>query len=78
LATGVLGKIVGEKVTGGGQSNVQPASGGNPCLETASATGAAPAAAGAPAAKPSAAPPAPAKPSSPIEDVGKKLKGLFE
>jgi uncharacterized protein involved in outer membrane biogenesis len=83
LATGVLGKVVGGKVLGGGEAEVQPAGGGNPCLETASATGAAPAAAGAPAAKPSAAPPAPAlpapaKPSSPVEDVGKKLKGLFE
>ena len=84
IAAGVLGKIMGDKGAGSGGSDVSPAS-GNPCLEAAAAT--APAAAPAKSGQPAAAgqpvaPPAPSqpaqKPANPIEDVGKKLKGLFE
>ncbi|MGB8274448.1 MAG: AsmA family protein [Alphaproteobacteria bacterium] len=79
LAGGMLGKIVGEQATG--EDKGAAAAGGDPCAE---ALGMAPAKApaqsakpGQPAAQPAAKQPAP-KPSSPIEDVGKKLKGLFD
>lgn len=82
IAGGVLGKVLGDKATGGDQQATAAPASGNPCAAPVAAT---PAKATGPAAKtgvPTSAPPAtsqPAeKPSSPVEDVGKKLKGLFQ
>ena len=77
LATGALGGVLGGKSSESGSTGAAASSGGNPCAPGAAATPAsAPAKPGQPA--PAATQPAPAqKPANPIEDVGKKLKGLF-
>ncbi len=76
LASGVLGGVLGGKSSESGSTGAAASSGGNPCTNLGAA--ATPASAPAKPGQPAPAQPAPAqKPANPIEDVGKKLKGLF-
>ncbi len=78
LASGVLGNVLGGKSSASGSTGAAASSGGNPCTNPGAVATPASAPAKSGQAAPAAGQPAPAqKPANPIEDVGKKLKGLF-